>query len=321
MKFFKIKKRNKSIFQSIAEFCIAILVFVVFLLLIPNNTSDNIIKSQTPTTPTTPTMQFIFHDSAEQWEDFFEANELDDVLSWELKDNVIKRLDSDNNDNDNSTIGGIKTWCVLPRFWHTIKNGETVLAYEQRDDVNSICNVERRICDNGVLLWSFKQRSCKENLIYNYTKEPIVTYNQKIIDPLVQPTPPPYIGSKFSIKWKRNEFLVPTTTRNNKSNNAKIREIAGKWQISTDGTYCRTERWEKVENRQFVKAYKSAFGFTNALCEVELRFCKDGQLQGSFDYQYCEPTNMARQDFILQIQDGESPYGDVNVLQLLESLK
>lgn len=81
MKFFKIKKRNKSIFQSIAEFCIAILVFVVFLLLIPNNTSDNIIKSQTPTTPTTPTMQFIFHDSAEQWEDFFEANELDDVLS------------------------------------------------------------------------------------------------------------------------------------------------------------------------------------------------------------------------------------------------
>ena len=40
-------------------------------------------------------MQFVFHDSAEDWEDFFAENELDDILTGDLKDEVIDRLDNE----------------------------------------------------------------------------------------------------------------------------------------------------------------------------------------------------------------------------------
>ena len=40
--------------------------------------------------------------------------------------------------------------CITP--WdEEVKNRDFVLAYEQRKDVNTICNIEKRICLSGTL--------------------------------------------------------------------------------------------------------------------------------------------------------------------------
>lgn len=51
--------------------------------------------------------------------------------------------------------------CTAP-WGQVIENGKSVLAYQQRTDDNTICNVQRRLCNDGKLAGSYTQRSCKE---------------------------------------------------------------------------------------------------------------------------------------------------------------
>lgn len=79
--------------------------------------------------------------------------------------------------------------CITPRG-QTIADKDFVLAYQQRDDVSTICNVERRICDDGTLEGSYTQEACQEDIVYEYEKnKDIKSYNQPIVNPLVQPAP------------------------------------------------------------------------------------------------------------------------------------
>lgn len=215
-----------------------------------------------------------------------------------------------------------KKSCKVPRYTNVeIEHGEFVWAYEQRDDVEHICNVERRVCKDGVLLGSYTQASCVENIYYDYYTEPVISYNEKIPSERVQPNDPPYEDASFNTDGKRAVNDPADTYRNNNYEDEIRAEANGAGQYDIDGSRCRTPWGERVENRQFVKAYATAFGFSNAPCEVELRYCHDGKLDGSFEYERCAYQDMPWEDFIIKEQDGQSMYEDDSILQYLETLQ
>ena len=60
--------------------------------------------------------------------------------------------------------------CITP--WnYVVQHWEYVLAYQQRTDVPDICNVQKRVCKDGKLWWTYTQWYCNEDVEYKYTKE------------------------------------------------------------------------------------------------------------------------------------------------------
>jgi len=305
----KHKHLSKTL-QYLWETALAVIVFSVFLFFMPSK--DEHVKTESNQ------IQFVFHESAEGWEEIFEEHELDDVLTWELKDEVIAWLDGWKDVAPPPTLP--KKSCFVPWIRQNIDHGDYVLAYQQRSDVPTVCNVQRRLCNDGLLLGSYTQRACQENITYQYTETPVISYNTKTLSSLIQPTPPPYENARFGMDGKRYVPTKQTTYRNNSVNTANIGNPSGNGQLSTDGEDCRAPWWEVVKNRQFVRAYKSAFWFTNAACEVELRYCLDGELNGSFYYKYCEHMDMSWEDYILQSQDETESYQGNTIFQLINGL-
>jgi hypothetical protein len=71
-------------------------------------------------------------------------NGLNDVVK--ENDEDISDIEIKNNDTQKQ-LDEIKNDCITP--WNNvIKDGEYVLAYQQRDDVPTICNVQRRSCSD-----------------------------------------------------------------------------------------------------------------------------------------------------------------------------
>lgn len=83
-----------------------------------------------------------------------------------------------------------------------------------------------------------------------------------------------------------------------------------------DDTTCMTPWGTEVRNGQFVKAYKVNNGFTNLPCEVELRYCVQQQLQGTFPFQSCTHNDIAVEDFLDNYFDPDRP----SLMQLVETL-
>ena len=191
------------------------------------------------------------------------------------------------------------TWslnCITPRG-KTIKNKDFTLAYEQRKDVNTICNIEKRVCLSWELLGSFKQRSCKEDVIYNYEKAEVVSYNQKVLNEYIQPVPPINSWANFNNEWKINTLEIPTTSRWNTNN--WIDQDPTVNQITKSITKnCSTPRWQTIQHGQFTKAYKTSRGFINLPCEVELRACVNGELRWDYTYSTCTFNNTTYEDYV-----------------------
>lgn len=75
--------------------------------------------------------------------------------------------------------------------------------------------------------------------------------------------------------------------------------------------------WNSLVNHgQFVKAYKYNNGFSNMACEVELRYCVNGTLEGTFAFDECIPNDIAVEDFLNNYRDPETP----SLIQLVETL-
>ena len=195
--------------------------------------------------------------------------------------------------------------CTTPRGTR-VKSKDFVLAYQQRDDVDTICNVERRICTDGVLEGSYTQRSCKENVTYSYQTAPIVSYNQEVINPLVQPDPAVNSGATFSTQGKINGTLQPITTIGTEGQSATTTP-SGVNQTVVSTTDCITPRGAEITHGQFIKAYKSSIGLIDVPCETELRLCINGVLKGSFTNKTCTVKDMTYNDYIAGNTDINSP--------------
>lgn len=229
----------------------------------------------------------------------FENKNITKIDSKELSKYLAKQLAL-------QTKWSIYSQCITP-WWETVKDKDFVLAYQQREDVPTICNIQKRICDNWVLGWSFSWQSCKEDVKYDYDTPDITSYNEKKIDPLIQPSEAINQWANFDNKWKINETLTQTTKRPNTKDlwwDIKTTEVKQTQTIKYD---CQTPRWEKVKHWQFVKAYKTNFWFIDLSCEVEIRLCVNWILKWNYLNKTCTYKDMTSSDYILWNKDKNKP--------------
>lgn len=309
----------RRIAQYIAEGLIALSIFFLVLQYIPQQDSPKVQLAEEQ-------MSFVFHAAAGNWDMFFAENELDEILSGDLKEEMIAFLDK-----EFKIVWETKKWtgnvvvsadsfhdCIIPWNHKIISHGASVLAYKQREDVPSFCNVERRICRDGILEWSFDSPSCKEHVKYNYYKKDVVSYNTKPINLFVQPSElATNRDAEFSMNGKRNELLIPIDVRNNDIHDELQNEPWNIGQKTIIYTNCISPWGEAVKHNQFIKAYKTRDGFENSFCEVELRLCVDGNLEGTFQFPYCEHHEMAIEDFLIGKKESDKR---PTALQFIENL-
>ncbi len=195
--------------------------------------------------------------------------------------------------------GTIKTGsldCSTPRK-EEVKNRDFVLAYQQRKDVNTICNVEKRVCLSGTLGGTFTQRSCKEDVVYVYQKAEVISYNQKKINEYIQPVPPVNAWSWFDTQGKINTTGEAIDTRGTSNSPVTTTPTVSQTQPTTKAS-CTTPRGQKIAHGQFVKAYKAPRGFIDLPCETEIRACVNGKLKWAFINAKCTFNNTTYTDYL-----------------------
>lgn len=179
--------------------------------------------------------------------------------------------------------------CVSPSG-DTIVHGDFIIAYQQREDVSTICNVEKRYCNDGTLLGSYTQEFCDEKTTYYYNRVIPTSENEFIPSEYVQPSEPVNANAEFNSQGQLNAPLDPTTRWDEEPSEAIVVNNAGIAQTVLTYKNCRTPWDEKVLNGQFVRAYKANQWYFNRPCEVEIRMCVEGHLKGTFKYKACAYT-------------------------------
>ena len=185
--------------------------------------------------------------------------------------------------------------CITP-WGEDVKHKDFVIAYEQRKDVNTICNVEKRVCMSWTLEWSFLQDSCKDDVVYEYQRAQVISYNQKVLNEYIQPTAPVNSWAEFNTEGKIDDIQQPIDSRWTSSN--AVTSDPAKDQTEINKKNCTTPRWQKVLHGQFIKAYKAPRGFIDLPCDVQIRACVNGTMKGSFTYSKCTFNNTTYADYL-----------------------
>lgn len=187
--------------------------------------------------------------------------------------------------------------CTTP-WGESVEDGWFVLAYQQRTDDINTCNIEKRTCNDWILWWSFTGNSCSENNEVSFDKKDIIVYNQKIVDPLIQPDQY-WVNNdlKYDTDWKLYKFKPAQTIWTNNGETDYRVDDSDLLDLPEYNFSCITPWGEKIEHGQFVKAYKFRYGFTNKSCEIQIRLCVDWELKGSYKYDDCEPLTMSYENY------------------------
>ncbi len=208
--------------------------------------------------------------------------------------------------------------CITP--WNNvIKHGESILAYQQRSDVPTVCNVQRRVCEDGNLKWSFDQSSCREDIKYEYTKVKVVSFNNKKPEELIQN--PEYAkndSAEFNTDGKINQVDDSANTSWNNNYNRPVSNDSSADLTHKNYANCMNPWWEVVSHGQFIRAYESPLGFVDDKCKVELRLCLDGNLKWHYSYQTCEHVDLTSQDYRWWNDDITEPTPELLIETLVE---
>lgn len=275
-----------------------------------SNNEDNFTWSHLPNKDYTLSEE----ESTEEWLD-------DEILEWILEEEITEEI-MDNwelwIDNLKSEDEIIYEDCITP--WNNIiKHGESILAYEQRKDVPTICNVQRRICNDGELKWTFKQASCREDIEYEYTRVKVVSYNNKKPWELIQN--PKYAKNdwaEFDTDGKINQKEESSISSRNNNDNNPIKNTDSTNLTHKNYVNCMSPWWEVVSHWQFIKAYVSPLGFVDDKCKVELRLCLDWSLKWHYSYKNCEHMDITSQDYRAWNDDVTKPSPELMIETLVE---
>ena len=194
-----------------------------------------------------------------------------------------------NSDTTNSWVTIIPDYasCDTPR-WYKIIHWDSVLAYKQLDNAPDICNIERRYCWNWKLSWTYTQQGCSTN--ENYTFE-----SRWEIQP---------VSKETEIKWWARQnpdwtvtvknqkiwaYDFNTRTRSDYSYSDNYKD-EGEWveQTSKPHRWCTTPRWEKIQDWQFIQAFKHENWFSDAPCEAQIRLCTMWELLWTYTESTCK---------------------------------
>lgn len=212
----------------------------------------------------------------------------------------LELIDSESNTTSSSVLPIEPSASCKTPWWQIIPHKDFILAYKQRTDVNSLCNVQKRYCFNGKLTGSYTQDSCKEDMKYTYQEVvPVAQNDPNVEDPFIQPTAPALSGATFDVHGKIDTTLKATDERSNSGDPL----IDSTWlyinHISSTWSFCKTPWWEEIPNGQFVKAYKLPVWLIDMPCQVEIRLCGASILKWSFKYSTCLAKNMTYSDYVL----------------------
>lgn len=196
--------------------------------------------------------------------------------------------------------------CISPRGT-PVKNWEFVISYTQRTDVNNLCNVEKRYCNDWILAWTYNQKECNENVKYEYQEAEVKSYIQKADTTYTQPNKPKNNSANFSIDWKINEKNIENTDRSYSQSwtqTAESKEALLKYVIWPAD--CRDPRWNIIKNWQFITAYKAPLWFIDLECKSEYRYCSDWKLGWSYSYQTCKYKDITYNDYLVWNTDTDN---------------
>lgn len=215
-------------------------------------------------------------------------------------------------------IENIAMNCVTP--WNTVvKHWESILAYQQRKDVPTICNVQRRKCNDGYLNWKYIQAACVEDIEYEYTKVQAISYNNEMPGDLIQnPNNAKNDDAIFNNQWKINQKNTTKTTSWDNTKNDPIIDQKNTDLTNKEYANCFTPWWAVVSHGQFIKTYSSPLWFIDQKCKVELRLCLNGKFNGNYSYKSCEYKDMTFQDYLAGNDDITKPTPDLMIDALLE---
>ncbi len=149
---------------------------------------------------------------------------------------------------------------------------------------------------SGTLGWSFIQDWCKDDIVYEYQRAQVISYNQKVINEYIQPTAPVHSWAEFNSKGKIDNTQQPIDNRSISNNT--ITSDPAKDQTEINKKNCTSPRWQTVIHGQFIKTYKAPRGFINLPCEVQIRACVDGILKWNYKYSKCTFNNTTYADYL-----------------------
>ncbi len=198
-----------------------------------------------------------------------------------------------------NTTGIIQTGsldCTTPRG-EIVKNQDFILGYKQRKDVNTICDVQKRVCMSGTLWGTFIQDSCSEDVIYNYNKAPVISYNQKVLNEYIQPTDPVNAWAEFNTQGQVGPQEKATNTRGTTNSPVITKPGINETPLPIKKG-CTTHRGQKIKHGQFIKAYKVTRGFKDLPCNVEIRACVNGTMKGTFTNAKCTYYDTTSTEYI-----------------------
>lgn len=66
-----------------------------------------------------------------------------------------------------------------------------------------------------------------------------------------------------------------------------------------------------------MKAYRFRNGFSDIPCQVQIRLCADGELEGTYQYASCQPWDTSYEDFLNGYMNAEQP-SPQRLLKMLE---
>ena len=194
--------------------------------------------------------------------------------------------------------------CDTPRGYQIV-HGQSVLAYEQDLNTPNTCNIERRFCFDGKLSGTFRLQSCVENTKYSYYQEQFVSYTTPPKSDLIQPTPTPWNTaeelSQGNVREGIDEFLNrPNQGGSSRGDNGDAISPSPIEVEQTRRPYpdCKAPWWETVKHGQFVKAYRHKNGFNDAPCQVQLRTCVVGTLEGDYKHLSCRHWDTSYIDWL-----------------------
>ncbi|MDR2540221.1 MAG: hypothetical protein LBD11_00100 [Candidatus Peribacteria bacterium] len=217
--------------------------------------------------------------------------------------------------------------CDTP-WSYQLLHGESVLAYKQDLNTPDTCKIQRRVCFDGKLSGSFGQQACAVNTKYSYFQEQFVSYNTPQKPALIQPTPTPGNTAENVSSGKAqsgiDEILnIPNPPETIQKGSKDPLTPPAKEVEQTSRPYpdCIAPRGETVKHGQFVKAYKHKNGFTDAPCEVQLRTCTVGTLEGTYQQLYCRSWETSYIDRLEGIPSFDGGYTSQGLQTYLNRLK